>query len=147
MKDDILNYAALCRSACERYNVIHQEFWGGLGGMCGMASHFLFEKLQDFCSPVFIMGGENGSGHCWVRVGRFHVDITATQFDQMTAPVYTFRGKKEDHPILNKWSHRFPKQWEFFEAKTSSEVRSLLKGWPTWAQYRGDYKKRLDVLL
>lgn len=143
MKDDILEIAAVCRRACEQYDKTYEYFYSGLGGMCGMASAFLFEKLQTVCSPIFIMGN-GGDSHCWVRVGRTNIDITATQFNASVSPVYTFRGKSEEHPLLKRFYKRFPNEWKFIEAKNPEIIRGLLKEWEPCTRYSGKYKKRLD---
>lgn len=147
MKDDILAMAAVCRRACEEYNDTHGTFWAGLGGMCGMASHFLFGKLSEFSSPIFILAeNDDGTGaHCWVKVGRLNVDITATQFDPTIPPIFTYTGHKEQHPLLLRhYRFSFPHQYNFFETKDQNDVRRFLKKWDSAYQYQGKYKKRLD---
>jgi hypothetical protein len=154
VKDDILAIAAASRAACNAYNDAHGHFWGGLGGMCGLASHFLFANLEDEgYSPTFIMGYATDPVfglHCWVSLGRLHVDITATQFDRGIAPVYFFRGGDDAHPILTskfrtKGCH-YPYDWTMDTADSQKGIDKLMKLWNTSFSYRGITRKKLNQL-
>lgn len=141
--------AAVSRQACEAYNEVYGSFLTSLGGMCGLASHFLFNNLRnEGYNPKFIMAtAELRGSHCWIAVGNVNIDITATQFDPFCSPVYNYNGKMEDHPLLVKlYKHDrvFPSQWFFQETDKHKDIAIMMEGWGIQQSYRGLTRKRLD---
>jgi hypothetical protein len=139
MKEAVLTIAALSRHACEEWSKESGEFDSeDLTCMCAMASHFLFRRLAKAgFVPVFLIAEAVPAwgSHCWVRVGKTHIDLTATQFEDKCSPIYNYRGSKTDHPIMReyfrKWSPKFPDEFNIFTAATDNGIMKLLKEWPS----------------
>lgn len=151
--EDILITAALTRQACEQYNERYGDFLPCLSGMCAMASQFLFHNLkEEGHSPTFILAYNAGGAHCWVSIDTFHVDITATQFDEKVLRVFHYTGIMKSHPLLSRFfcsdvfEESFPKFWKFETAQTESDIRQILKQWEVGSVYRGIVKERLNTL-
>lgn len=138
--------AAVSRHACELFNEAHQFFPFDLAGACGLASHFLFCNLKnDGYRPVFIMASSDEpsyGNHCWVKVGDFHVDITATQYG--LSPIYSFNGRPEAHQGLRDYYGFRIKNWTFNSAVTERGIDRLMLSWTELECYRGLQRRRLD---
>lgn len=63
---------------CQDNSEVH---YPSLEGGCGIASYTLWKVYQAFQIEVDLVGN---SGHCFLKLGNFIVDLTATQF--FTAP-------------------------------------------------------------
>ncbi len=152
MKNDILQIAAASRAACNAYNEAHGHFWSGLGGMCGLASHFLFSNLEEEgFSPTFYIAQAKIDalfGQRWISVGKLHVDITATQFNHRLSPVFSYKGTPDVHPVLLKYFRtkgtRFPQDFTIETATNQKEIDKLMKLWHTTVSYCGMTRKRLN---
>lgn len=72
-----------------------------LCGMCATASVYLATQLLHNGIPAIICVARH---HCWVRVGRNVVDVTATQFGG--PPVYI--GKPQDYHVRNHRNFHSP---------------------------------------
>ena len=152
MKNEILSVAALSRRACDEYHdMFGRMFWDGLGGMCGLASHFLMHNLaRAGVASQFIMATANNAAHCWIAVDDFNVDITATQFHPVS-PIYHFKGAVDRHSILadyfrGRHNAVYPRDWKYDIADTSKDVDKLMKLWHSGTRYNGITRKRLDNL-
>lgn len=148
MNEDILMIAALSRQACEQYNNTYAQYPPHLNGLCGLASHFLFNNLRKAgYDPRFVITTMAGYGsHCWVSLGRDNIDITATQFSTCS-PIFNFKGAPEKHPVLCEVYHnwrQFPNQWEFQKTDNHKDIAIIMKNWRLEESYRGLTRKRLD---
>lgn len=91
-----------------------------LTGACAIGS-FIVWKLLKAHKPILVVGDSPDMGHCWVKVGRKVVDITATQFGDYP-PVLVLPVQK--YSKLNFMSQ--------FTKKLVNEkgVNSLKEEWP-----------------
>lgn len=152
-KDEILGIAALTRKACEEWNKQFEQFSSCLCGMCCMASHFLWRKLKEAgYMPRFHLA-ETGPKyywgcHCWVSVGRMHVDITGTQFAPVN-PVYTYTGTKGDHPLLKahfgpRKDLAFPDSFMLYSGNSEDKIAEIIDGWEDEYTLKSDMGHQLE---
>lgn len=133
--DEILGIAAITRRSCEAWNSEHELFGDDLACMCLIASHFLFRVLKENgYMPRFHKATKEYWGcHCWVSVGRLHLDITATQFAPV-APVFHYTGTKSDHPVLKAYFGPreptcFPQTFTLYSGNSEERIADIVSDW------------------
>lgn len=63
------------------------SFSPNLTGMCAIGSATLFSELNSLKLPVQPVICAN-HGHCWVELGKYLIDVTATQFNDLHGKIY-----------------------------------------------------------
>jgi len=73
-----------------------QQDWDtNLGGWCLLASRTLEAVLTRSGIPCVTVGTKDLSGHFWVEVGKYIIDITATQFGVLQ-PIVVLNKEEDD---------------------------------------------------
>lgn len=136
MNQQIFDIALACRLACQDVAETKQLGFSyfiidGLGGLCAMASEFVFIKLrQAGFSPKFIKCEiAYGPSHCWNYCDDTVIDITATQFDNCVPPVYTQQtiNKRINDAFYN--NHDLKYACNFDVCNDRAAIRNSLRGW------------------
>ena len=94
---DLLRFAVVARRFFV-YQARQQDWDKALGGWCLLASRTLEAILNHFGYDAKVVGTSDLSGHFWVEVGNYIIDITATQFG-VIQPI-TFIDKREGIPDM-----------------------------------------------
>lgn len=86
-----------------------------LEGLCLRASYMLDHALtRAGFKARCVEGLFEEAGHCWVQVGRYIVDITATQFDERAVLVVGLRDKRyvemHDFPLVELAPDEFDRE-------------------------------------
>lgn len=71
---------------------------------------------------TFVVGTYSGSSHCWVEVGRYIIDVTATQFSDHLPAVYVTSKRSQVYKCEKRgtaayaetkdWDHQSPIRYE-----------------------------------
>lgn len=77
------------------YQAKQQDWDTNLGGWCLLASRTLEAVLTRSGIPCVTVGTKDLSGHFWVEVGKYIIDITATQFG-VIQPIVVFNKEEDD---------------------------------------------------
>lgn len=80
--DTVAIVAHKVRDWAESYAIKHSEHFGkDLGGLCAITSRKIHQELKQkgIQSSLHLFEGDN-YGHCFITVGNYVVDVTATQF-------------------------------------------------------------------
>lgn len=94
--------------------------WCDLCGGCAIASLWLFEALTDLgYEPRFV----GASGHCWIRFGKWSVDLTAQQFDESLPEILMVLTIEEETYPNFKGGHQL-------ETTDIGEIEYFMKDWP-----------------
>lgn len=73
--------------------------------MCAIGAYFVTEKLKKLgYKAEMIEGHYRDDSHCWTRVGKFNIDLTATQFNSDAKKIYIFQ-KNKDYQEYKKIKH------------------------------------------
>lgn len=135
MKEKLTNECINVRRFIEEWG----EFPNDLTGACAIASYILMKKFNQYGmrDVVFFQGTFSDDspligGHCWLRVGQWCVDVTATQFNHaleenfpavwITSPKeYRYRlagyvshlerGRRALSIVNNSWGDQSPVWW------------------------------------
>lgn len=123
MKDkDLVYLVALdVRAWAELYQKTSPgRYWEGLGGLCGIASGKLMHDLAKVnVKAQYVIG----NSHCYLYVGDYVVDITATQFYGGFPKIMI---EHKDSPVIqNSYWH---KEWAVCD--TMEEVDYQMRSWP-----------------
>jgi hypothetical protein len=137
MNNNLLNVAVACRETCQ-YVAAHSGEISGhidsdtLGGMCAIASEFLFIKLRQAKIYVHFINSTmvNVMSHCYNYYDGHIIDITATQFNKSFSPLYIQKAKDIKHlpweTYALAWSTKLQKQ---VVCDTRLKIRNSLAEW------------------
>ena len=117
---EIFSLALYARRRFEKINREIEEFPSSLSGSCAIASAILFKVLKDKGhKPVFCCGEDCVSGHCWIEVNDFVVDLTATQFRNCGYKKVNIipKDKLHEHESYTSWNQLV--RYEFVPVKLS----------------------------
>lgn len=139
LDEDIRIVVEKTRKWAERYNRSVRKIHGdvGLAGMCGVASTKLALNLKHTDIKIYL-----GLNHCYNKLGRFLIDITASQFGY--PDIFCLKTHTKDY---NNFIREYPNytrnrlHWKVYKRFNSARdflIYQYANEWPLSQIYQAD---------